>query len=367
MISPLLENPAPDFAALEQVLSGDREPERVHIIELRIDQEVLKAIGERSLDVGWTPWSKYSPDRPPEAYVKQLIKLYYHLGYDFVPAVRRWAHHPPLLRRRAGDTAALSRGKREWVDESHGLISSWADFETFPWTSVRPDTAPCRLMAEHLPAGMKLTVSVSLFEHIMEYLLGYQGLFYLLHDQPDLVAQVFARWGQKVYDYYEEVIGMDAVGAIFHADDMGFKTSTMLSPDALRQLVFPWLKRCAALAHRHGKPFWIHSCGNHYRPGTIEDLIEDVQIDGLHSFQDSIMPVVEFKSRYGERVAALGGVDMDKLVRLEKGDLRTYVRGILDHCMPGGRFALGAGNTVANYVPLQNYFVMLDEARKWRP
>ena len=52
---------------------------------------------------------------------------------------------------------------------------------------------------------------------------------------------------------------------------------------------------------------------------------------------------------------------------LGEDDLRTYVRGILDQCMPGGRFALGAGNTVANYVPLQNYFVMLDEARKWRP
>ena len=367
MRDPLLERPSPDFAALEQVLRGEREPERVHLVELTIDREVLKAVCECSLGTRWMPWGKYSEDPPPEAHLKQLIKLHHHLGYDFVRAVHRWSNHPPLIRRRARDTAALSRGEREWVDQSRGLISSWAELEAFPWDEITPDTAPCRLMAEHLPPGMKLIVSASLFEHVLEYLLGYEGLFYLLHDQPALVAQVFSRWGQKIYDYYEEVVGMDAVGAIFHADDMGFKTSTMLSPDALRQLVFPWLKRYAALAHRHGKTFWIHSCGNHYRPGTIDDLIDDVQIDAFHSFQDSIMPVAEFKSRYGHRVAALGGVDMDKLARLDEPNLRTYVQGILDQCMPGGRFALGAGNTVANYVPLQNYFVLLDEARRWQP
>jgi uroporphyrinogen decarboxylase len=32
--------------------------------------------------------------------------------------------------------------------------------------------------------------------------------------------------------------------------------------------------------------------------------------------------------------------------------------------MPGGRYALGSGNSVANYVPIENYFAMLEEG--WR-
>ena len=88
-------------------------------------------------------------------------------------------------------------------------------------------------------------------------------------------------------------------------------------------------------------------------------------IDALHSFQDVILPVIEFKTRYGGRVAALGGVDMDKLVRLDEGQLRGYVRSILERCMPGGRFALGSGNTIANYVPLDSYRILLEEARCW--
>jgi uroporphyrinogen decarboxylase len=35
--------------------------------------------------------------------------------------------------------------------------------------------------------------------------------------------------------------------------------------------------------------------------------------------------------------------------------------------MPGGRFALGSGNTIANYIPLENYCVMLEESRAWEP
>jgi len=252
------------------------------------------------------------------------------------------------------------------VEEGWGLISSWEELERFPWADIRADSLAFQPMAQNLPPGMKLVLASTLYEHVMEILLGYEGLFYMLYDEPELVAQVFNRWGQKVYDFYASIIGMKEVGAIFHADDLGFKTSTMLSPDTLRQLVFPWLREYAALAHEHGKQFWLHSCGNQYNTGVIEDLTEDVRIDAFHSFEDVILPVADFKERYGDRVAALGGIDMDKLVRLTEAPLRAYVRDVLDQCMPGGRFALGAGNTIANYVPIRNYLLMLEEGAKWK-
>jgi uroporphyrinogen decarboxylase len=42
------------------------------------------------------------------------------------------------------------------------------------------------------------------------------------------------------------------------------------------------------------------------------------------------------------------------------------VRGQLDTCAGKG-YALGAGNSVANYIPLGNYLAMLDEGKKFRP
>ncbi len=371
-MDPFLKQLAPDFPELERVLKGEQAPRRVHLIELLLDEEVLQALSEDYLGRPWIARGKGPRWLPPpeesrEPYFKQIVTLYYRLAYDYVPVSRMWTHHPPPRRRRAEDTAGLSRGEREWVDESQGLISSWQEFEQFPWDLIKPDISACEIVARHLPQGMKLTVMASFFEHVMENLLGYEGLFYLLYDEPELVAQICTRWGQKVYDYYQSVIDMEEVGAIFHADDLGFKTSTLLSPADLRQHVFPWFKKYAALAHEHGKMFWYHCCGNVYLNGVIEDLIQDVQIDAFHSFQDLILPVTDFKARYGGRVAALGGVDMDKLARMDEASLREYIQDILQACMPGGRFALGSGNSLANYIPLQNYFVMLDESRHWRP
>jgi uroporphyrinogen decarboxylase len=177
-----------------------------------------------------------------------------------------------------------------------------------------------------------------------------------------LVEAVFEVWGRKVYDAYAACVECPNVGAIFHADDLGYRTSTMLSPAFLRKNVFPWFAKYAALAHERGLTYWYHSCGNPLE--IMEDLIEDVRIDAFHSFQDPIITAGDFLGRYGDRIAALGGIDMDKLARLAEPELRAYVRATLDECMPG-RFALGSGNTVANYVPTENYLAMLDEGCKY--
>ena len=143
---------------------------------------------------------------------------------------------------------------------------------------------------------------------------------------------------------------------------MGFKTGTLISPKFLRQYILPWHRKFAQLAHDHDLVYILHSCGN--VESIMEDLIEDVKIDAKHSFEDAIMPVAQFKEKYGARIAVLGGVDMDKLCRLEEAELRKYVRGIINSCMKGGGYALGTGNSVSNYLPLESFLIMLDEGLK---
>ena len=94
----------------------------------------------------------------------------------------------------------------------------------------------------------------------------------------------------------------------------------------------------------------------------MEDLLEDVKIDGKHSFQDGVAPVIEAKKLYGERICLLGGVDVHKLSTYEPEKLRQYVRHVIDECAPGGRFAIGAGNSIPSYIPMENYLTLLDEA-----
>ena len=85
----------------------------------------------------------------------------------------------------------------------------------------------------------------------------------------------------------------------------------------------------------------------------MNDLIEYVKIDAKHSYEDASYPVVEYKKLYGDRIAILGGIDMDKLARMPSLEFEKYVKNILSKC------ALGCGNSVANYIKLENYLLML--------
>ena len=144
---------------------------------------------------------------------------------------------------------------------------------------------------------------------------------------------------------------------------MGFKTQTMISPNTW------WTSRCPGTArwrlspHEHGRPYLLHACGN--LKEIMEPLIQDVGIDGKHSFEDTIQPVTEAKRVYGDRIALIGGIDMDLMCRGTEEQIRRRVREVLDVCQPGGGYCLGTGNTVANYVPLENYLAMLDEGRRY--
>ncbi|GAI91308.1 unnamed protein product, partial [marine sediment metagenome] len=274
--------------------------------------EVIKYIIENNLGCKYIP----PTEETKQDCQKQIIDFYYRMGYDFVPIWPDWENLPKFKERKAADTSILSRGQRSWVEEGGGIIKNWNDFEKIDWNNIKYDLQALDYSQRNLPDGMKITVGTTLFEMILERFLGYQDLFILSHDDPKLVEAVFEQWGQKVYDAYKEAIQYPGVGAIFHADDLGYKSGTMLSPEFLRKNVFPWFKKYASLAHEQGKMYWYHCCGNVLT--VMDDLIEDVQIDAFHSFQDVIIPIGKFMKRYGDRIAALGGIDMDKLGRMDE-------------------------------------------------
>lgn len=354
-----LQKPEPDIHHFVRVIRGEVLPKRPPLAELFLDHEVEREIAQSCLGLAW---AEPSTDRDGmQAYLRARTEVYYRMGYDYIRMSGGVDFPGDYLD--AADTADLSRGKRHWANETRGPIASWEDFERYPWPDpAKADTGPYEYAANNLPEGMGLFVcpTSGFLEIPLDTLMGYQNLCYLLYEQPDLVEAVFARVGEIICAMYERLLGLPNLHGFFQGDDMGFKTGTLLSPDHLRTLVLPWHKKLAELAHRNGLVYLLHSCGN--LEAITQDLIEDVQIDARHSYEDEGNSVLDFKQRYGDRVAILGGVDVDKLARLPEADLRAHVRMILNACMPAGRFALGSGNTVCNYVPLSNYFAMVEEA-----
>jgi uroporphyrinogen decarboxylase len=331
--------PSPDFRRLQTVLAHG-VPDRVPFIELFIDEPVMVAIRE-------APFSD-----EPEQRGREMVDLYVRLGYDYVPAGTGFRF--PVSMVGAEDTAALPRGERNWVQDSSGTIETWDDFTRCPWPTPKDeDYAGLDALAAALPLEMKLIPSGpgGVLENVM-WLMGYGPMSYAMADEPDLIRAMFDRVGETLIELFDRMAAHEGTGAVFLGDDMGFKTQTMISPEAMREYVFPWQRRIAEAVHARGKPFLLHACGR--VDDVMDDLIDDVGIDAKHSFEDVITPIAEAKRRWGDRIALLGGVDMDILARGTPEQVRSRTQEVLEACMPGGGFALGSGNTVANYVPLEN-------------
>jgi len=341
--------PSPDFSRLRAVFAR-RVPDRVPFIELFLDEPIMEAVRE----------APFSGD--PERRAQEMAELFLRLGYDFVPCATTFGF--PHRTAGAADTAALPMAERGWVEESRGMIETWEDFARYPWPAPTEECyAPIELAARCLPEGMKLIPHGpgGVLENVM-WVMGYAPLSYAMADQLDLVQAMFDRVGETLVTVFDNIASHQGVGAVFLGDDMGFKTQTMISPADMRRYVFPWQKKLADAVHSHGKPFLLHACGN--LESVMDDLIDYVGIDGKHSFEDVIVPVTEAKRRWGSRVALLGGVDVDILARGTPAQVRARTRQVLEACMPGGGYALGSGNTVANYVSLENYLAMLEEGRR---
>jgi len=280
----------------------------------------------------------------------------------------------PFRMQTAPDAAALGHaGGRAFEDESVGPITSWAEFERYPWPDpAKASAASLEWYQHNLPndmcvlgsSGYASGIGFGRFFKSLSSLMGYESLCFALYEQRDLVAAIVEKLVGLYRGVLECMLQFDRVRLILANDDMGFKTGPLIGPADLRELILPAHKLMADLCHRAGRPYLLHSCGN--LALIMDDLIADIGIDGKHSFEDVILPVTAAKSLYGNRIAIIGGIDMDFIARRSEVQVRERVRQTLDACMPGAGYCLGTGNTVANYIPVDNYLAMLDEGRKWR-
>jgi uroporphyrinogen decarboxylase len=379
----VLNNPKPDFETLLAVIQGTKKTDTLFSCELAIDEEIKKAILVDYLDEPYFPppvshWGANRLDSSDchemhdsyEKYYRQALRFWYLMGYSLysdLTFINRFENMCTLTVK-TEDTAPLSKGDRHWAVEGKGMISSWEDYEKFPWDKpnqfIEEYVDYLDFIEDFIPDGMKLGVVGTLFEEPLEWIFGYESFFYMLYDQPDLVKAVFDRVGNIMEDFYRAVLPHDTVGYVFHADDLGFRSGPLVSVDHLQLLVFPWFKRYASLTHQHKKPFFLHSCGR--KDQIMDVLIDEVGIDAIHAFEDTSYPVIRYKKEWGDRVAIIGGVDVDKLARYDEERLRHYIREILEVCTKGGRYVFGSGNSITNYIPVKNYLTMLEEARQWR-
>lgn len=325
----------PDFSNILKILRHE-VPDRPTIFEFAICGDYLKRNADPGLKEDWT-------DFGINAY---LISAQRNLGYDYCCGMGSDFGFP-----------GPNRDKGTSVGMAHGglVIKDRAALHALPWT----DPADCdysRLDRANLPDGMGMILRSpgGVLEALVR-MFGFEELCYHLADEPELIEDAVEMIGSRMVRYFEICASHPKTDVLLHSDDWGFKSSISLSPAQLREYIMPWHGKIVETCHRYGKPVILHSCGK--LDAVMDDIIA-MGYDAKHSFEDAGTPVEEALARWGARIPILGGIDMDFLCRRTPEEIKARARKLLEMTAATGGYALGSGNSIAGYMPYENYIAM---------
>jgi len=335
-------NRVPDFKQMLKVLEC-QVPDRDVLFELFMNENVYE----------WAIGGKWPSGRLNQ--MRAMAKAFAVLGYDYATAWGSGFHFPNRQGSHGLQTISLNDSP---------VITGRASFDAYPWPDPADfDYSSLKDIEADLPGGMKLMVMgpSGVLENAIK-LAGYDNLCYLLYDDEGLLADIFEQIGSRIAAHYRIAAQYGSVGMLMSNDDWGFNTQTMLPPWAMRKYVFPWHKEIVRIAHAAGKPAVLHSCGNFSQ--IVEDLY-DMGFDARHSYEDNILPVEESYELFmgnelpGGKMAVLGGIDLDFLLRSPDWAVRARARQMLTRARERGGYALGSGNSIPKFCPLEKYLAMI--------
>lgn len=329
----------PDFDNLLAVLRREK-PSRPTLFEFFLNEELYRRIAGVGDD----------DELDGHDHARMLLAAFMRAGYDYVTLYGSDLTFP------AGDIEQMASRSLDHCpiifDRDSYQAYQWPDPASFSYSRLD-------VIGAQLPRGMKIVVCGpgGVLENVMQ-LVGFEGICLMMADDPDLVEKIFAEVGSRLVEYYRVAASHPAVGALISNDDWGFSAQTMLSPADMRRYVFLWHERIVQVIHDAQKPAILHSCGN--LESVMDDIIDVMKYDAKHSYEDKICPVEEAYERWGDRIAILGGIDLDFVCRSKPDKITQRAQAMLDRAANRGSYALGSGNSIPYYVPDDNYFALIE-------
>ena len=337
----------PDFKNLLKILEKGK-PERPTLFEFFLNDNLYENLADE----------KAKNKNDDLRIFRVIISAFKNAGYDYA-TIPTW-HTKTLWFQKNEVEQKNSKSLNEGF-----VITDDKSFEEYKWPD--PEVGNYEIyerLEKEIPDGMKLVASTpgGLLENAIE-LVGFENLCFMSLDDEKLTEQVFDAIGSRLLRYYEIITQFPSVGAVICNDDWGFKTQTMLPPEMLKKYVFSWNKKFVEAIHAQNKPAILHSCGN--RSAIMNDIIEDINFDGLHSYEDIISPVETEWEKYHHQIAILGGIDMNFLARSTPYEIKKRAIKLLELTTDEGSYALGSGNSIPEFIPYENFRAMIETVYKF--
>jgi len=339
----------PDFQRFLTALNR-QEPDRLPFAEFIIEPDIRAAfLGRPALNHG------------------DHIEFFTQAGYDYYPIAMSIVDPGRALGGQAAESFSIyehAYTERTWAANTNGVITTQDEFTSYSFPGVEDmDLAVLDEITPLLPDGMKIIVIIGKLYTANWLLQGAETFYKNVKLNPELVEMIYNKIIPLQFDIFKRVIEHSNVGAIWHPDDMAGNSGPLVNPEHLRKYVFPWYKKMGRICQQLGKPMIFHSDGN---ITTLLDDVIEAEFSGIHPIDPNAMDINQVKKDYGDRLTLLGNINMDfPLSRGKPADVEELVAKRISDLAPGGGYILSTSNSVAEYIPLENYQAMLLAGHKY--
>lgn len=173
-----------------------------------------------------------------------------------------------------------------------------------------------------------------------------------LYDDLDFVITVldmFTDWSTQVVKHVNN-LGFDA---IIFTDDLAFKSGPMFSPQIVREIFLPRMRKVAS----NIKLPWIY-----HSDGNILSLLDDLltlDMNAIANIESGAMDINQLKKDYGGKVCLVGNIDLHyTLTRGTPEETEVETRERIKQIGKGGGYILASANSLTRYCKPENVLSM---------
>jgi len=195
-------------------------------------------------------------------------------------------------------------------------------------------------------------------------LMGYENLALAFYDDPELIADLLEE-GAKFSIICGKTLFEAGADALILSDDLGYSNGLFVSPDMMRSLVLPVIKRIVDEFHGIGSKVFLHCDGN------VNQILPDIiatGIDALHPIERKAnMDIAQVKRDHGKEICIVGNVNAS--ATLPYGtfeDIEEEVKECLRIAAPGGGYVIASDHSISQGIPVKNALHFFETALKYR-
>ena len=186
----------------------------------------------------------------------------------------------------------------------------------------------------------------------------------VMMDRPALAHRYMEATTRGTLELLKAQLGMGVDGVI-GGTDICYNVGPLISPNAFRKFVAPYLKMLVDECHKYNIPYIKHLDGN-VKP-LLKILVEEIGIDGLHSIEPPAgMNIAEIKAQYGDRLTLLGNIDCAETLTGDSRDkVVAEVYEIIQKASPGGGHIFASSNCIHSGVNYDSFITMIEIVKKF--